>query len=395
MRISDLFYISIQNFKNRKSRIFLTVLGMSVAISAVLFLVSFGYGLQNTLLEKITTKDSLLTLDITSSDPEIVKIDDSSIKKIKMMSTVEKISLQAVFPGQTTLGEFSSETTINIIDDDFFSLEGKSILEGRSFEEGDVKKVIVNEITGRMFDLNKKDIIGKKISFIVFVYDEEGNMLPHQLNEVFEVVGVIDNGGGAEIWLNNKDALSIPISDYQFAKIKATDSKEMEEIREKLIGMGFLVSSLSDTIDQANKIFSVIQFILGIFGIIALIVAAIGLVNTMTIALLERTNEIGIMRAIGASQKDILFLFLSESLIVGLFGGICGVLLGIIEGELFNFIVNIVAVNLGGQPVNLFVYPLWFIVFVVTLSTVVGLIGGYFPSRRASRLNPLEALRYK
>jgi putative ABC transport system permease protein len=395
MKISDLFYISFQNFKNRKSRIALTVLGIAVAISAVLFLVSFGYGLQNILLEKITTKDSLLALDITSSDPEIVKIDDNSVKRIKMMPSVEKVSLQAVFPGQVSLDEFNSETTINIIDDNFFSLEGVSPLEGKFFSDSDVKKVVVNNSIGRMFDLEGEAIIGKELSFTVFSYDEDGMILPHLINGPFEVIGVIEGGGSGEVWLNKKDVLSLPISDYQFAKVKVTDDKEMEDIRERLIGMGFLVSSLSDTIEQANKIFSVVQFILGIFGIIALVVAAIGLVNTMTIALLERTNEIGIMKAIGASKKDILFLFLSESLIVGVFGGIFGILLGIMEGEIFNFIVNIIAVKLGGQIINLFVYPLWFIVFVITLSTFVGLIGGFFPAKRASNLNPLKALRYK
>jgi len=396
MKISDSFYISFQNFKNRKSRIALTVLGMAVAISAVLFLVSFGYGLQNTLLEKITTKDSLLALDITSSDPNVVKIDDSSINKIKMMPTVEKISLQAVFPGQITLEELNSETIINIVDDDFFSLEGTSVLSGRFFEEKEVRKVIVNENTGRMFDLEKEELIGKKLFFTVFTYDENGMVLPHILNEEFEIIGIVESSsGGGEVWLNKADTISLPISDYQFAKVKVVDDKEMEGVREKLVGMGFLVSSLSDTIEQANKIFSVVQFILGIFGIIALAVAAIGLVNTMTIALLERTNEIGIMKAIGASKKDILFLFLSESLIVGFFGGVCGVLLGIIGGEVFNFIVNVIAVNLGGQAIRLFVYPMWFILFVITISTVVGLIGGFFPAKRASNLSPLKALRYK
>jgi len=169
----------------------------------------------------------------------------------------------------------------------------------------------------------------------------------------------------------------------------------MEGARNKIIEMGFLVSSLSDTIDQANKIFKVIQIILGLFGLVALTVSAIGMINTMTITLLERTQEIGIMRSIGASRSNIRMLFLIEALLMGFLGGMGGVIMGYLGGELANLGINLLAKNFGGQALNLFYRPLWFIGVIITSSAIVGFITGIYPAYRASKLNPLDALKYK
>jgi putative ABC transport system permease protein len=169
----------------------------------------------------------------------------------------------------------------------------------------------------------------------------------------------------------------------------------MEKVREELIGMGFMVSAISDVIEQANKIFRVIQIVLGIFGIIALIVAAIGLANTMTISLLERTQDIGIMRAVGASPKDVRNLFLTESTLIGFAGGVVGIFIGKLVSLFFNLGINLLAKSLGAQPLNLFFTPSWFLIFIVIFSTLVGFSTGIFPARRASKLNPLAALKYK
>jgi len=138
-----------------------------------------------------------------------------------------------------------------------------------------------------------------------------------------------------------------------------------------------------------------LQSILALFGIISLMVAAIGLINTMTISLLERINEIGIMRAIGASSSDVKKLFLGESVLIGFFGGLAGLGIGFFSSQLFNWGINILARTLGGQALNLFSYPGWFIIFIIFLSTFVGFISGIWPAKRAASLNPLEALRYK
>ena len=177
--------------------------------------------------------------------------------------------------------------------------------------------------------------------------------------------------------------------------MQATSSDVLPELRERIIAKGFSVSALSDTIDEANKIFHIIQVILMLFGVVALIVSAIGMFNTMTITLLERTEEIGIMKSIGASDAIIAALFIMESTLMGFLGGVGGLVIGSIGGELFNILVNLLAVRLGGQSVDLFYSPLWFIALIIIFGAVVGLLTGIAPARRASRIDPLDALRYK
>ncbi len=399
MKLFDLFYLSLENFKNRKSRVIFTILGVSVGIGAILFLVSLGYGLQKALLERITTEESLLTLDITPAEVGLVVLNEKSLEKIALLENVERVSPQAVIFAQVSLGELFSETVVNLVNPDFFVLEGTLLAVGKTFTEQDQQKIVVNSSAVELFNLKPEQILGKSLSFNFFLPKEVEGMLEIEVFEIqreFKVIGVIEAPGSpGQIYIKRGDLPELLIQKYQFAKVKVVDSGFIESVRGELIGMGFLVSALSDIVDQANKIFRAIQIILGIFGVVALIVAAIGLVNTMTISLLERTNEIGIMRAIGSSPRDIKKLFLGESFIIGFLGGVVGIGIGILGAEIFNLGINILSGALGGQQINLFVYPGWFIIFIIILSSIVGLIAGFWPARQAAKLNPLEALRYK
>jgi len=398
MKIIDLFHLSFENLKSRKSRIVFTTLGFSVAIGTILFLVSLGFGLQRNLLKKITTEESLLTLDIAPAESEVISLNQESLERVSKIPWVEKVSPQAIFPAQIDFQGIISETTLNLVDYDWFKLSGALPDLGRSFTKNDTQKAIVNSSVVSLFSLSEEEILGKKMKFTLFLQENEESdkIKVFNPNKEFEVIGVLkEQETSPQVYLKISDFKNLPIKEYQFAKVKVKASEQMKDVREKLISMGFLVSALSDTIDQANKIFRIIQIILGIFGIIALIVAAIGLANTMTITLLERTNEIGIMRAIGASPANIKWLFLGESTITGFLGGIGGVVIGIGMSQLFNVFINILAKTLGGSEINLFYYPFWFILFIILLSTLVGLISGFWPARRASKLNPLKALRYK
>ncbi|MEP7162783.1 MAG: FtsX-like permease family protein, partial [Candidatus Moraniibacteriota bacterium] len=166
-------------------------------------------------------------------------------------------------------------------------------------------------------------------------------------------------------------------------------------VRAGINELSLTASSISETIDQANKVFSAIQLILMIFGLIALIVSAIGMFNTMTIALLERTEEIGIMKAIGASKTSISLMFIMEATLMGFLGALGGVFLGYMNGEIINLLVNAIANRFGGESVDLFFSPLWFVLTVILFGAFVGLLTGIFPARAASKIDTLDALRYK
>ena len=398
MKLLDLLYLTLENFKSRKTRVIFTVLGVSIGVGAILFLVSLGFGLQKNLLEKITTQESLLTFDVTPSEAEVVSLTSSVLSEMKHIQGVKRVISQAVFPSQVSIGDFTSQATLNLIDRDYFKLNGTLPQKGRVFGKEGEEEAVVNRSLVSLFNLNENEILGKKLRFVVFrsAADEEGETKIIPLTHSFQVVGVLQaQGENPQAYLNIANVKEVTIKEYQFAKVEAVNSEAMEPVRDKLISMGFLVSALSDTIEQANKIFKIIQVVLASFGIIALIVAAVGLVNTMTISLLERTSEIGIMRAIGASPYDIMWIFLGESTLTGFLGGIAGIGVGIGSGSLFNWLVNIIASHFGRGALQIFYYPLWFILLIVLVSTIVGFIAGIWPARRAAKLNPLEALRYK
>lgn len=408
MKILDLLYLSSQNIKTKKSRFIFTILGVSVGVGAILFLVSLGLGLQRNLHDSITTKDSLLTLDIVTQEDQIVSLNEKSIQEIKDLPNVELVSPQIMIPAQISLSgkQLTSEATFNAVDQDFLRLSGliPKTKNETDAEEGAImenSRIVVNSSVAELFNLTAEELLGQKVTFIVFLSstNEENvsELIPYPIEKTFTVQGVIPETPGApgQVYVDSSYVRDIPDQGYEFAKVKITSDKEMEAVREQLIEKGYLVSSLSDTIEQADKIFGIIQVVLGVFGVVALLVAAIGLVNTMTISLLERTQEIGIMRAIGAPSKDIQRLFLGESFLTGFLGGFGGIVIGVISGEIFNFLVNVIAKTLEGDPLDLFYYNFQFMGFIIILSSIVGLIAGMWPAYRASKLDPIDALRYK
>ena len=132
---------------------------------------------------------------------------------------------------------------------------------------------------------------------------------------------------------------------------------------------------------------------LALFGGIALVVSAIGMFNTMTVTLLERTKEIGIMRTIGGSPLKIKVMFLTESVLMGTLGGFVGIGIGVGGGLAINFLLSMLATKMGGQAMALFRFPLAFLLFIAVFSMIMGYLTGLFPSKRAGSLNPLDAIR--
>jgi ABC-type antimicrobial peptide transport system permease subunit len=178
MKIFDLFYLVFQSFKNRRSRVIFTVLGISIGIGTILFLVSLGYGLQKILLEKITTAESLLTLDVTPPETKVVSLSNEMLKNIARIQNVEKVSPQAILAGQVSLTGLNSEATVNLVNPDFFSLAGLLPKEGRLFSERDQFKVLVNLPFAELFGLKKETILGKKLKISFYLPGEMVSISP-------------------------------------------------------------------------------------------------------------------------------------------------------------------------------------------------------------------------
>jgi putative ABC transport system permease protein len=389
----------------------LTVLGISVGIAAILFLVSLGSGLQHILLDEIAS--SLLSMDIKVDPNALVKMNEEQIDKISAIDGVAKKDGKAIVSpvfkvtSLMMINELRGvDVSVVLVKTTFPDLEGVKIEKGNFFTSDLDNKIVVSTATLQLFNLTIDDAIGKTAKFELSMpkVDESGNIVNKDeidikvLEKTYEIVGVIDDNSEKYVYVPmdyvvQQENLKIPF--YTQLKLAAANQEAIPEIKKQIEVIGFTPTALSDTVSETDKIFQAIQIILSVFGAVALVVSAIGMFNTMTIALLERTQEIGIMKALGASRQDIWKLFLAESVIIGFLGGAAGILLGYAGAYIVNTAVNALAKSFEGQQVNLFYISNNFVLFIIVFSTVVGFITGLYPSRRASRLNPLEALRYK
>ena len=410
MRFKDLFLLSTRMFKARPSRTFLTILGMSVGIGAIIFLVSFGYGLQNTLLQKITTSDSLLTLDVASDRSKGTQLDQAAADNIKKMNGVAQVNVAYELSVRGSIENLSADLSAMAVEPAYIKLGGLKASPGKLLSDDEPNGVIISMSTAKIFG-DPASLIGKNINLSFSApknnkaksmsggenvsteseNTENGISVP---NDKFKILGVFDSDDSL-IYVNVKAMGGYQPAVFSQLKVKCQDNKIMPEVQGAITAAGVSVSSISDTVDQANKIFSIIKIILMLFGCIALIVSAIGMFNTMTITLLERTEEIGIMKSIGASDGMISWMFIMESTIMGFLGGLIGIIIGWFEGMIFNFLINLIATHFGGEKVSLFYSPFWFIAAVIIFSAFVGFLTGIVPARRASKIDPLEALRYK
>ncbi len=482
MRIIDTLRLASRIFKTNRLRTFLTILGVSVGLGTIFFLVSLGYGLQKLVFTRIAGEDALLSLDVIAEENGPLRLDKKFLDKIKKIPQVTEVSPLLSLASQMRIGDLAGDVLLNAIDPSFFRLQGidfkiiknfcvnqnsnsrhtvpvdnlsgKTRAEMQRDTERECRDIIVSSGILKMFGLAPNQspqgsseispserpeisalgsnpsqenhlysqVLGKKVKFSLFIPKEKDSeeLEILDLDQEFEIKGVIEDETANYVYFplaviarSNFESFSsspdfpdaeraikdtLDISErkgYTLIKVRVKDRNYLEEVRSQITLLGFNVSTISDTLEQMDIIFKAIQIILAIFGLVALAVASIGMFNTMTIALLEKTREIGIMKALGATDKDIRRLFLVEALIIGFCGGLGGIGVGFLVSYLFNLLINALARFLGGQAVDLIYTPFWFILAIISFSVIVGFVTGIYPSHRASKLNPIDALRYE
>lgn len=419
MKFQYTFYFAFKMFQTNKLRTFLTVLGISIGIGTILFLVSLGYGLQALLLDRIASQGALLSIDVKSKE-DLLFINDEVIEETRALSGVEAVVPVSTTKGLIKLDDVQGGTIVNIVDPEYFKYFPTKPEAGEYItadEQGNTNGIVVSEAILKLFDLELEDVFDennkplKTIDVVLFwekqkdpealeteedeIILQSSNIIPAFLEKPLPIVGVIKDPIVTYVYIAEQDVTEILSDHYSEMKVKTVDDISREAARNFALERGFDVTAVVDTLTQTTRIFRIIQITLGIFGLVALIVSAIGMFNTMTIALLERTREIGIIKSLGAKRIDVSNLFLIESGLLGLLGGIGGILFGYILGFVFNVGLNILASFLGGEAVKLFERPLWFIATIFVFSGIVGFVTGIYPAIRASKLNALDALRYK
>jgi len=181
---------------------------------------------------------------------------------------------------------------------------------------------------------------------------------------------------------------------YGSIHVRLSDMKRMDDVKKALEEMEVGVFSIADQLEEIKRAFLIIDSVLGAIGAIALIVAGLGIINTMIMSILERTREIGIMKAIGGSEREIRMIFFVEASVIGFLGAIFGLILGWIVTKIANTVMNTQLKPEGVDPVDLFYFPVWLILGAVAFSLLVSLAAGVYPAMRAARIDPVKALRH-
>jgi putative ABC transport system permease protein len=376
-------------------RSLLTILGIAVGIATIVFLVSLGYGLQELSTKKIANIAAISTLDVSPGKTSVQKVDNSLVAKIKEMSEVSSVSpllslgLKIDYQGKKT------DAVGSFVGDEYSKLEGVETVIGGFFSNSQTD-IVVSTALLKALNITTTDSVKKEFDTAVIFIDQDTKAKKEVLKK-FSIIGVAQDDSVSFAYIPTS-SIADQINDktiYNSLKVNIKDQKTIPQIKDKITSMGFTVTSIADTISQVDQIFRVIQLILAFFGLVALLVASIGMFNTMTIALLERTRDIGIMKALGVRDRDVSKIFLTESSMISTLGGAVGVLLGYLTSLIVNVGVNSLAKSVGGESEKLFSTPYFLAVGIIVFSIFVGFLTGFYPSRRASKLNPLDALRYE
>ena len=405
--ITDYFKIPWKEIKRRKLRSWLTLIGVFIGISAIVSLITLGQGLENAIEQQFEAlgKDKLLisakgdalsaglsidAIKITNDDMEVVS-DTLGVKKVAgfIYSTV-RVEYNDIVKYVYVWGMPTDPEERELIGE----TQSFSVDAGRSLEKGDNNKVVLGyQYTQEKFLEKEVDLNDK-----VLINDEE-----------FKVVGFLEKIGSPPddqaVMITLEDYSDIFDTDDELGMIIAQtqpgeDPNDVSESVEKALrkhrGLDegeedFMIQTPEQMMESFSVILDIIQIVLiGIAGI-SLLVGGVGIMNTMYTAVLQRTKEIGVMKALGAKNSHVLYLFLIESGFYGLGGGIIGAAIGIGFAKSVEYLFTVFV-----GPAFLNIEIDWMLVLAtLTFSFVVGCISGIAPARKASKLNPVDSLRYE
>lgn len=393
VKTSVLFHIAWKNFSSKKLRSFLTVFGVVIGVSAIFFLLSFGLGIQQLVTTQVVGDKSLKAIDIATPNSKILKINEDVINDIKTYPHVEKVGVQYSFPGIVGLGGGEVDTVVFGLDQNYLELSNLSLTNGRLLQSDDNRSILVNQAALKAVGIdNFSSAVGQEITVNIPLDEVEAR--EKSITGSFTIVGVIDSSTGSEIYVQSGlfDVAGVPT--YSQAKVVVDDMVNVDAARKQIEANGLQTTSLTDTLTEIDNIFKFFNLILIGFGSIGMLVAILGMFNTLTISLLERTKEIGLMIALGARRKDMRKLFIFEAGLISFVGSVIGLVFAFVVGKVVNIVVNLSAQSRGvTQWLELFATPLWSVVAIIAGTLLVGLIVVYIPAKRAERINPIDALR--
>jgi len=449
----DISRLAARNLREAKLRTALTTTGVAIGVGALTCMVSFGVGIQEQLFGQFLKSGLFDTITVTSARlgigpgmrgrPERAAspnahggakamapaplLDDDALKKFAAIDRVREVYPNVRVPVEIRYGSFSEFTAAAGVP---MSARNEGVFRNMSrgsFFLGDTADacILSQNLADRMAEGDAGKLIGRKVR-LSFAFSTAGSpeATPFTIGGIslkreekeFTIAGVLESGPSMGFGMlspvmiplnkamemgvtdiSNPQTLLSQLSDrrtYGAVTVKVKRPEDVDEAEKKIKEMGFTAFSLNDAMQGAKRGFLLLDLLLGLIGSIALTVASLGIVNTMVMSILERTREIGIMKAVGGDDRDIRLIFLVEASIIGLTGGLMGILLGWVVGRAINFGANIYIQSQGGPTGDLFSLPAWLIGGAIIFSILLSLLAGSYPASRAARLDPIQALRH-
>lgn len=391
--------IAFNNLRSHRMRTILTLLGVIIGISTIIFLASFGFGLERLVTREVTSGNAFLLIDVGTGSSQVVKLDETGLDSVKNINGVREVSVLSSVGARINTSEKSMDISYNATDPKYLELSGIKILKGDTLAgspTGD-DKVVVNESLLSFLGLNAVDALGKRVNLDIIVprYVATAGDSAEIKNQEYTISGISSDKLTPRVYASYNTLKKLGINGYSQLKVELTDKNDAPTVRKQIENLGLKTDYVGDTVSQITQIFNVFKVVILSFGITTLIVAILGMFNTLTISLLERIKEIALLKMLGMRKNDIKKIFLTESVLMGITGGLVGMLVGFGFGKLADYVLNYFALSAGGDPVSVFYFPLGLTLTIFFVSFAIGILSGLYPAQKAIRVKALDVLRYE
>ncbi|MCR4586819.1 MAG: ABC transporter permease [Lachnospiraceae bacterium] len=452
MRFSDLLRMSLNSLMKRKVRTVLTVLGVVIGTASIVVMISLGLGLSKATMESLESYGSITAITVQESynyssegtkDSEVKRLDDELVEELAQLPHVTFVAPQLRTNVMLKSGAYEANESITGIPADAIEQMGFAPAQGTVPKAGEglqfyygnqVLTDFYNSKTQAYYwdtgELPDVDLMNDTI-FVIFdtdaywqwKYPSEGNVVSPPKKHVVPTCGIQE--GDENTWgeysygiycdldalktelkriFKNKAIPGQPTTKtgkpykqlfYSSIVVNAESLDYVEELTATINGMGYQAYSNGEWVKQEQQTMGYIQAVLGGIGAVSLLVAAIGIANTMMMSIYERTKEIGVMKVLGCDLRNIRSMFMMEAAYIGFIGGVVGLILSFTLSFLINRVAGgVMESEMGlGSGSGISYIPIWLVLLAMGFSTLVGMIAGFFPARRAMKLSPLAAIR--
>ncbi|MBI4444569.1 MAG: ABC transporter permease [Acidobacteria bacterium] len=437
----DSFQIAIHNIQHSKLRFTLTCLGVVIAIATLVSMVSFGAGLRRETVGNLETRELFSSFRVVGArqaqnlrrfrgqppaERESPALDDALVKKLSKIPGVQSVQPDIVLPVQLKNGNHAYLTRVQGGGPHIAPLSPFSrITDGRFLSGVSGREIVLSYWVAERLGFNPPQAaVGSTIELLTDRMREEAGEDDPPIETIrfpYRVVGVLPRvivtqrnpfymgtiiplDEARKLWdqsLASMAALSSAIAaeqgrgrEYPAIDVRVDDVANMDRVRREVESWGNYTFAIADEMDTIMRAFLILETILSVLGAIALLVASLGIANVLIMSVMERTQQIGIMKAVGGTDQDVRRIFLLEAGCIGMVGGILGLISGWGLTRVADFFIRRYFEQHQFQQVpDLFDLPLWLILGALAFSTAFSTISGLVPAQRAARIDPARALR--